>query len=31
MSPVRDAIRAEPKLHRYVEKMPRWLVLAARG
>jgi len=27
---VREAIQTEPKLHRYVEKMPRWLVLAAR-
>ena len=28
-SAVRDVVQAEPKLHRYVEKMPRGLVLAA--
>ena len=27
---VRDAIQRSPKLHRYVTKMPRWVVLAAR-
>ena len=27
---VRRAIQMQPKLHRYVEKMPRWLVGAAR-
>ncbi len=27
---VSDAIQAGPKLHRYIEKMPRWLVLVAR-
>jgi uncharacterized HhH-GPD family protein len=27
---VRDAIQSLPKLHRYIEKVPRWLVLAAR-
>jgi uncharacterized HhH-GPD family protein len=27
---VRDAVQQVPKLHRYVNKMPRWVVLAAR-
>ena len=27
---VRDAVQEVPKLHRYVNKMPRWVVLAAR-
>lgn len=27
---VREAIAKPPKLHRYIEKTPRWLVLAAR-
>lgn len=27
---VRAAVQRKPKLHRYVENMPRWLVLAAR-
>lgn len=27
---VRRAIQTQPKLHRYIEKMPRWLVGAAR-
>jgi endonuclease III len=27
---VRDAIQCPPKLHRYVEKMPGWIVSAAR-
>jgi uncharacterized HhH-GPD family protein len=27
---VRDAVQRVPKLHRYVNKMPKWVVLAAR-
>ena len=27
---VRDAVQQVPKLHRYINKMPRWVVLAAR-